>query len=55
MENISNNITYAEAIHSSTAKRKAIDNTPSPNQIDAMKLLAEKNISTIKSLGRWTN
>tara|TARA_A100001391_G_scaffold84502_1_gene55347 strand:+ start:160 stop:621 length:462 start_codon:yes stop_codon:yes gene_type:complete len=39
---ISDNITYAEAIHSQTAKRKGIDNTPNPNQIEAMKLLAEK-------------
>ena len=39
---ISDHITYAEAIHSQTAKRKGIDNTPNPNQIDAMKLLAEK-------------
>ena len=39
---ISPNITYAEAIHSETAKRKGIDNTPNPNQIEAMKLLAEK-------------
>ena len=30
---ISTNITYAEAIHSSTAKREQIDNTPSPSQI----------------------
>jgi len=39
---ISDHITYAEAIHSQTAKRKGIDNTPNPNQIEAMKLLAEK-------------
>jgi len=39
---ISNNITYAEAIHSETAKRKGIDNTPNPTQIEAMKLVAEK-------------
>jgi zinc D-Ala-D-Ala carboxypeptidase len=39
---ISPNITYAEAIHSETAKRKGIDNTPNPTQIEAMKLLAEK-------------
>ena len=42
MENISKNITYAEAIHSSTAKREQIDNTPSPSQIESMKLLSEK-------------
>jgi hypothetical protein len=39
---ISDHRTYAEAIHSQTAKRKGIDNTPNPNQIEAMKLLAEK-------------
>ena len=39
---ISDHITYAEAIHSNTAKRKGIDNTPNPNQIEAMKLIAEK-------------
>jgi len=39
---ISDHITYAEAIHSNTAKRKSIDNTPSQTQVDAMKLLAEK-------------
>ena len=39
---ISDHITYAEAIHSQTAKRKGIDNTPNPKQIEAMKLLAEK-------------
>jgi len=39
---ISDHITYAEAIHSNTAKRKGIDNTPSPTQVEAMKLTAEK-------------
>ena len=39
---ISDHITYAEAIHSNTAKRKGVDNTPNPNQIESMKLLAEK-------------
>ena len=42
MENISKNITYAEAIHSQTAKRKGIDNTPNPTQVENMKLTAEK-------------
>ena len=42
MENISKNITYAEAIHSSTAKRKAIDNTPNQKELECMKLLAKK-------------
>ena len=47
---ISDNITYAEAIHSNTAKRKGIDNTPNPNQIEAMKLLAEK---VFEPLRKW--
>ena len=34
---ISDHITYAEAIHSNTAKRKGVDNTPNPNQIESMK------------------
>lgn len=42
MIKISDHITYAEAIHSNTAKRKGIDNTPNPTQVDAMKLTAEK-------------
>jgi hypothetical protein len=47
---ISDHITYAEAIHSQTAKRKGIDNTPNPNQIEAMKLLAEK---VFEPLRKW--
>ena len=39
---ISDHITYAEAIHSSTAKRRSIDNTPNPTQVETMKLTAEK-------------
>jgi len=32
MKKISEHITYAESIHSNTAKRKGIDNTPSAAQ-----------------------
>ena len=39
---ISDHITYAEAIHSNTAKRRGIDNTPSETQVLSMKLLADK-------------
>ena len=42
MENISKHITYAEAIHSQTAKRRGIDNTPTAKQVEVMKLTAEK-------------
>jgi len=47
---ISNHITYAEAIHSNTAKRKQIDNTPNQTQVDAMKLLADK---IFEPLRKW--
>ena len=39
---ISDHITYAEAIHSQTAKRRGIDNTPTAKQVEVMKLTAEK-------------
>jgi len=42
MEKISDHITYAEAIHSNTAKRKGIDNTPNPTQVEAMQVTAKK-------------
>ena len=42
MENISKHITYAEAIHSNTAKRRGIDNTPNKDQTECMKITAEK-------------
>jgi len=47
---ISDHITYAEAIHSNTAKRKGIDNTPSEVQVLSMKLLAEK---IFEPLRKW--
>ena len=40
MSNISKHITLAEAIHSSTAKRCSIDNTPNEEQTNNMKMLA---------------
>ena len=42
MKKISEHITYAEAIHSNTAKRRGIDNTPNKDQIECMKITAEK-------------
>ena len=42
MQKISDHITYAEAIHSNTAKRKGIDNTPSPVHVETMGLTASK-------------
>ena len=46
----SDHITYAEAIHSNTAKRKSIDNTPSEVQVLSMKLLSEK---IFEPLRKW--
>ena len=42
MEKISLNITYAEAVESETAIRRGITNIPNPEQLTAMKTLAEK-------------
>ena len=39
---ISDHITFAEAIHSNTAKRYSIDNIPNEEQTNNMKILAEK-------------
>lgn len=52
MKAISDHITYAEAIHSNTAKRKGIDNTPNPTQIAAMITVAEM---VFEPLRKWAN
>ena len=39
---ISDHITFAEAIHSNTAKRYSIKNIPNEEQTNNMKMLAEK-------------
>ena len=41
---ISDHITFAEAIHSNTAKRYSIKNIPNEEQTNNMKMLAEKNL-----------
>ena len=38
-----------------TAKRKGIDNTPNPTQLENMKITAEKVFEPLRSLGWWTN
>ena len=45
---ISDHITYAEAIHSNTAKRKGIDNKPNPTQVENMKVLAKKILRPLR-------
>ncbi|QDP61978.1 MAG: putative peptidase M15 [Prokaryotic dsDNA virus sp.] len=47
--NISKHITYAEAIHSNTAKRDGIDNTPNSQHLENMKELAEKVFEPLRS------
>lgn len=42
MENISANITWAEATKSNTAIKRGIDNSPNEEQLANMKLVAEK-------------
>ena len=49
MNRISDHITYAEAIHSNTAKRKKIDNTPNPTQIASMATVAEMVFEPFRS------
>jgi len=46
---ISDHITYAEAIHSNTAKRRGIDNTPNPTQVETMKITAEKIFEPLRN------
>ena len=50
MKKISEHITYAEGIHSSTAKREGIDNTPNQTQLDCMKAIAE---NVFEPLRKW--
>ena len=42
MENISKHITYKEATYSNTAIKKGIDNSPSDDQLNNMRVLAVK-------------
>jgi zinc D-Ala-D-Ala carboxypeptidase len=42
MSNISKHITLKEATYSSTGEAKGIDNSPTPEHLENMKLLAEK-------------
>jgi hypothetical protein len=49
MERISKHISYPEAIHSNTAKRKGIDNTPGETQVEAMKNLAENIFEPLRN------
>jgi hypothetical protein len=49
MENISGHITYNEAIYSETALRKGIDNTPTQEILEVMKVTAEKIFEPLRA------
>jgi zinc D-Ala-D-Ala carboxypeptidase len=49
MEIISEHITYKEAVHSDTAKRLGLDNTPNGGQIERMKTLAIKVFEPLRN------
>lgn len=46
--NLSKTVTLKEATYSTTAIRKGIDNTPKPEHIEAMKLVAQKVIDPLR-------
>ena len=50
MENISKHISYKEATRSNTALRRGIDNIPDVEQLENMKLIAEK---VFEPLRKW--
>ena len=52
MERISKNISYREATFSVTALRKGIDNTPTKDQLNNMKFLAETIFEPLRILLR---
>lgn len=49
MENISEHITYLEAIHSDKAIELHLDNTPNEQQIASMKLVAERCFEPLRT------
>ena len=51
MKNISKHITFAESIHSTTAKRYNINNTPNEEQTNNMKKIAEKIFEPLRLWG----
>ena len=52
MDKISKHISYKEGVHSNTAKRKGIENTPDEEQLANMKTLAEK---IFEPLRKWVD
>lgn len=47
--NVSEHITYGEAVKSQTATRKGIDNTPNEKELEAMRLVAEKIFEPVRN------
>ena len=50
MKNISEHISYKEAIRSTTALRLGIDNTPNEYQLQNMELIAEKIFEPLRKV-----
>lgn len=48
MEKISANLSYKEGVHSNTATRRNIDNTPDADQLAAMKMVAAKVFQPVR-------
>ena len=46
---ISKHISYKEGVHSNTAIRRGIDNTPNDEQLDNMELVAEEVFETLRA------
>ena len=46
---ISKHISYKEGVHSNTATRKGIDNTPNTEQLDNMELVAEEVFEPLRA------
>mgnify|MGYP003661411646 CR=1 FL=1 len=49
MKNISNHISYKEGIHSNTAIRRGIDNTPDEKQLANMELIADEVFEPLRA------
>tara|TARA_R100001443_G_C3327398_1_gene171551 strand:- start:543 stop:1004 length:462 start_codon:yes stop_codon:yes gene_type:complete len=50
MERISKHISYKEGVHSNTALRKGLDNTPNEDQLECMTIIAEE---VFEPLRKW--
>jgi zinc D-Ala-D-Ala carboxypeptidase len=49
MKNISKYVSYKEGVHSNTAIRKGLDNTPTQDQLEGMKITAEEVFEPLRA------